>query len=411
MPDRIPLQTGWDMTEPGPALSSFLSTLPERPQLLGLGEPTHRAEAFLTWRNRIFRSLVLEHGFRSIALESDAIAGLRVDAHVASGEGTLDDALRLGFSHGFGELGGNRDLIEWMRAFNAGRDEADRLRFYGFDAPTENMWAASPRHALLELHAFLSARVADLPVDEPTIGRLCGEDDRWTDKAAAMDPARSVGGTQDAARLRLVADDLLVYLEVEAHHLNREADAFWHARLHARAAQGLLRYHALMARETDTPSRRVSRLMAQRDAMMADNLGMILEREAPRGPTLAFAHNLHLVRDAARMSFGSMSTGWLPVGARLAASLGRRYALIASTAGEGEGLTAPPPGTVEGWLAGMASSPRLFPTAGLLDGHTPPLETRADTAGRRGYFPLKPEDLHRTDGILFLPTEDAPEHR
>ncbi len=141
-PNYTPPQTGWEMTEPRGALTSFLNTLPTTPRLLGIGEPTHGVDAFPAWRNRIFRSLVEHHGYRSIAIESDVPAGLRVDAYTTSGQGTLDEIMQDGFSHGFGEVKANRELVVWLREVNAGRDEADKVRFYGFDAPTENMWAA-----------------------------------------------------------------------------------------------------------------------------------------------------------------------------------------------------------------------------------------------------------------------------
>ena len=149
MPDHTPLQLGWDMGQPRRALSEFLGTLPARPQVLALGEPMHDGEAFQTWRNRIFRTLVEDHGFRPTALESDIIAGQRVGAHVTSGgppsgEDLLDEVMETGFSHGFGARPANRELVEWMRDFNAGREPADQVRFYGFDPPLENLWAAVP---------------------------------------------------------------------------------------------------------------------------------------------------------------------------------------------------------------------------------------------------------------------------
>ena len=209
------------------------------PQLLALGEPTHGVDAFPNWRNRIFRTLVEHHGYRSIALESDVLAGLRVDAHLTSGEETLDDIMQYGFSHGFGEVNANRELVAWLREFNAGRDETDRVRFYGFDAPTETMWAASPRQALLELHAYLAEHLTDLPGDRATIIRLCGDDACWTTEAAAMDPAQSVRASENAKQLRWLADELLTLLNTERPRLDVRPSDFWHAHLYARTGPGL----------------------------------------------------------------------------------------------------------------------------------------------------------------------------
>src|SRR5436309_1507434 len=113
----------------GPALSRFLDSLPARPRLLGLGEPTHGPEEFLRLRNRMFRRLVDHEGYRSIALETDVIAAQLVDEYVAGGPGDLDEVVSTGFSHGFGAAAGNRELVAWMREHNAGCAPGDRLRF------------------------------------------------------------------------------------------------------------------------------------------------------------------------------------------------------------------------------------------------------------------------------------------
>ena len=248
MPDFI--ATGWDMREPISAVSAFLNTLPEAPHLLALGEPNHTEEAYPLWRNRIFQTLVEQHGYRSIALETDALLGLNVNAHITTGEGLFEDIMHHGFSHGFGQIPANRALIEWMRQHNAGQEEKNRVHFYGFDAPTESMWAPSPRHALLVLHDHLSTWLTDLTIDRSTIVHLCGEDAPWINPAAAMDHTQSIGATREAQHLRWIADELLTLLETEGARLDMEPEVFWYAHLHARAAQGLLRYHAIMADAT-----------------------------------------------------------------------------------------------------------------------------------------------------------------
>ena len=401
MSEQKPSQTGWELTDPARTLTSFLDSLPTPPQLLALGEPAHGVDAFPAWRNCIFHTLVEHHGYRSIALESNVLAGLRVDAYLTSGKETLDDIMQHGFSHGFGKVNANRDLVAWLREFNAGRDDTNRVRFYGFDAPTEIMWAASPRQALLELHAFLSKHLTDLPGDRATIIRLCGDDARWTNEAAAMDPAQSVGASENAKQLRWLADELLTLLETERPRLEVRPDDFWHARLHARTAQGLLRYHAVMA---DSSPTRVARMLSLRDVMMADNLTAVAERETPRGPTLAFAHNTHLQRHHSQWTFGATNLAWVPAGVHISTRLGERYAFIATAVGEGAGLPVPPPTTLEGWLSQQAGSPHLYATPVLERTLPASLTKRTDTSGHRGYSPLKPDDLPQTDGVLFLPT-------
>ncbi|MBB5365277.1 erythromycin esterase family protein [Deinococcus humi] len=358
MPDKDS-HAGWSMTDPAAALSSFLAALPAQPQLLGLGEPTHGVEVFPLWRNRIFQTLVETQGFRSIAIESDIIAGLQVDAYVASGQDTLDEVLTSGFSHGFGRVQANRDLVVWMRGFNAGRDEMDRLKFYGFDPPVENMWAASPRHSLLALHDFLSTRFPHLPIYRAALEQLCGDDARWTNPAAALDPSQSVGATADAWHLRALTDDLLGFLETQRPGLGVQTD-LWEAQLHARIAQGLLRYHANLA--TPSPDR-ISQMLALRAVMMTGNLLAIAEREAQRGPTLIFAHNSHLQRGASQIRMDTMKADWWPAGAHLLHGVGAQYAVIAMTSSEGADLL-----PLEAVEDRRHCGPRLLATLGRLEG-------------------------------------------
>ncbi|MEV0459926.1 erythromycin esterase family protein [Catellatospora methionotrophica] len=405
--------TGWafdDATGPGPAMSRLLATLPARPSLLGLGEPLHGVDLFLRLRNELLRHLVEHEGFRSVALESDCLAGLAVDAYVAGGAGSLDDVMAHGVSHGWGAFAGNRDLVAWMREYNQGRPEGDRLRFFGFDAPTEMMYAASPRRPLTALRDHLAACVEPslLPDDAALIDELAGDDERWTDPAAAMEPRRSVGATASAVRLRLLADDLLALATAQTPRLRAMTsdDDRWLARLHGRTAAGLLRYHAVMAAASPW---RYARLMIQRDAMMAENLLAIAEREAGRGPALVFAHNAHLQREQGRWEVSQLgqSLTWWPAGAIAADGLGDRYAFVATAIGSlrPRGLGAPAADTVEGVLSTLPGERRLLDgrrlAAALDDTGLEPVR-RADNTDDHGYFPRDPAHLADSDGILFL---------
>lgn len=117
--------------------STVRTLLPVTPRLLALGEPTHGEADLLDLRNDLFRQLVEQEGYRTIAIESDCLMGLVVDDHVTSGAGTLDEAMERGFSHGWGAFPGNRELVRWMRAYNDGRPASEQVRFAGFDGPLE----------------------------------------------------------------------------------------------------------------------------------------------------------------------------------------------------------------------------------------------------------------------------------
>ncbi|MGI5170909.1 erythromycin esterase family protein [Spirillospora sp. CA-253888] len=366
-------------------------------RLFGLGEPTHGVEAFLELRNELFRHLVEHEGFRSIALESDCLLGLAVDAYVGAGASTLDDVMSRGFSHGFGASAANRELVRWMRTYNEQRPSHERLRFYGFDGPLEMTGAAAPRPALTALHDYLAAHL-DLPWSREALDELLGPDERWTNPAVIMDPTQSIGRTPEAKELRLAADDLRTLLLAHAPHLIAvtSRDDWWRADLHARTAAGLLRYHAGLA---DTAPTRVGALMCVRDAMMADNLDAVVRREERRGPTLAFAHNRHLQRDKSHLQFAGVPIEWWSAGAIIAARLGDRYAFAATTFGK-RGSDVPRPDTLEGLLTALPHARAVIDPdrlATALD-RKPPLRVPADHT----YLPLDPATVDQADAIVFI---------
>ncbi|MEW2584569.1 erythromycin esterase family protein [Streptomyces virginiae] len=387
--------------------AAVMGLLAARPRVLALGEPTHGEDALLDVRNELFRQLVEEEGYRTIAIESDCLAALLVDAYVTSGTGRLDEVMERGFSHGLGDCEANRELVGWMRAYNEGRPAPEQLRFAGIDGPLEWTGAASPREPLTALHDYLASHVdADLlPCTARTLDRLLGADDRWTEPAAMTDPTRSTGRSAESRELRLLADDLVALLDAHTPHLATATsrEEWERVRLYGRTATGLLRYHYWMA---DTSPGRMARLTGLRDLMMADNLLALAER----GPTLVHAHNSHLQRDRSSMRMGDLPLQWWGAGSIASAHLGEDYAFFATALGtiRHRGVDAPQPGTLEGLLYALpddlcvVDSPRLG--AALADALAAPRPS-----AWFGYFPFDPAHLTATDGLVFI--KDIPQGR
>ncbi|WP_423464606.1 erythromycin esterase family protein [Promicromonospora sp. MS192] len=390
--------------------ASLLALVPGPPQVLALGEPTHGAQDLLRLRNTLFRELVEQHGYRTIALETDCLAGLLVDDYVTTGRGDLDHVLAHGLSHDWGAYLGNRELVRWMRAHNDGRPAAQQVRFAGVDGPLEISAAASPRAALTALHDYLAARVdADLlPCTADVLDRIIGPDDRWTQPAAMTDPTRSVGQSAEARELRLLADDLATLLDTHAPQLlagstPQERDR---ARLYARTATGLLRYHFWMA---DPSPARMTRLLGIRDTMIADNLLAL----AGRSPVLVNAHNSHLRRGRSTLRmWDHPRLEWWGAGALVDARLGDRYTFVATALGtlRHQGVDVPEPDTVEGRLYALDRDRLLVDAPGLrvaLGDETAGTGTARPALAARtspwfGYAPLDPARLTDQDGIVFL---------
>ncbi|MFF7549969.1 erythromycin esterase family protein [Streptomyces canus] len=380
--------------------AAVMGLLPTRPRLLALGEPTHGENTLLELRNELFRQLVEQEGYRTIAIESDCMRGLAVDDYVTAGTGTLDEVMEHGFSHGWGASAANRDLVRWMRAHNDGRPASEQLRFAGFDGPLEITGAASPRQPLTALHGYLVARVDAnlLPCTAETLDHLLGADDRWTDPGVMRDTSRSVGQSAEAGRLRLLADELVTLLDVRTPDLitSTSRDDWERARLYGRTATGLLRYHHSM---TDTSPTRMTRLCALRDSMMADNLLAV----AARGPALVHAHNSHLQREKSSMQLWEGRVEWWSAGALVSARLGAEYAFVATALGtiRHQGVDTPLPDTVEGLLYALPQDHCLIDARRLAAalGDTPPAPRESPWFG---YAPLDPAHLAAGDGLVFV---------
>lgn len=383
----------------GRAVDELLATRTTGPALLALGELTHGIKAFPLLRNELLGQLV-ERGYRSIVLETDALAALLVDDYVNGGEVDIDKVLATGFSHGFGAVPGNRELVEWLRDYNDGRAPADRVRFYGFDAPVEYSGAPSPRGALSAAGEFLPAAMRPHSFDD--IDLLLGQDTDWSNPAAMSDPAASIGNSDNARALRIIADDLGSVLRRAAPVL-RSADPTGYdlALAHARTAVGLLRYHAAMA--SSAPDR-IGTLLGLRAEMMAENLLAVVAQEQRRGPGLLFAHNAHLLRVQSDMPVNGDLVSWGSAGSLVGLALGERYVVVATDANPDSD-----PGTLQGALAEVTTRRALFSTPALRAA----LGTSV-TAGEPilpGHLPLKPSELNGADAVIFVADTDGKRHQ
>jgi hypothetical protein len=314
--------------------------------LLAIGEPTHGEPAFPQLRNHLFAELT-GRGFRSIALETDRAAALVADAFVQGEEVPWAD----GFTHGFGALPANRDLLFWMRDYNAGRPPAERLTFHGFDGPMEISGAPDAGPYLARVAAFLGV--------------------------PRVEPAE-------------------LFLALHAAAPGRDPRAWQAAEVDAGTALGLLRYHALAA-EPLPPAEMMSAQLGVRAAIMAGNLLAIRAAEAHRGRTLAFAHNRHLQRHRSRIATGGTTLEWTGTGSILAALLGERYRVVAGSLGASPAL-----GIAEAEGDSFEGRLRLLRAYGVVPAaEVPRGEVRSAPPI---YFPLDAETVDHAHAVLHVPS-------
>lgn len=390
------------------AVDRMVAALGGSVELLGFGEALHGGEEILQLRNRLFQRLVEAHGYSAIAIESSFPRARAVNEYIAGrGPASYEEVREAGFGQAFGVLEANRELVEWMRRYNADPAHRVKLQFYGFDIPTGTLGIASPRQVLGFALDYLAAH-------DSAAGRACreriepllGQDSDWENPAAIADPAKSIGLSPEATALRIETEELISKLRVRRPELvaRSGASSYEEALHYASVARQLLSFHAAMARESDHAER-----LGIRDALMADNLAYVLSRERGRGKVLVFAHNSHLKRGRAHWQMGAALHTWWPAGAHLDALLGPRYAVVGSAVGvsEANGIGRPEPGTLEALLTGAPGLGRLIPThrgRALPSAAVVGLPTRSGSVKNPTYIPLSPESLADFDWLAVLDT-------
>lgn len=398
-----------DLTESfNSSADKFMASLDDSVKIIALGEALHGGEGFPMLRNKLFKRLVEVHGFSAIAIESSFPKGHFVNEYVNGNDSDSYDSIKeIGFSHGCGQLESNRELVEWMRQYNADSSHITKLRFYGIDSPTEMTGTDSPRQVLLFVLEYLG-----LIDDESSkarrerIGALIGSDSDWENPSAMMDASKSIGLSDSATKLRIETEDLITELKVRRPELIKASnkDRYMEAEHYASVARQLLNYHAEMARNTE---KRTSNLLGIRDAMIADNLVYAASCEQDRGKVFVFAHNQHLKKTNVQWNLGPNLVEWTPAGAHLCSLFGPQYVIIGAGLGisEDNGIGEPESGTLEALLTNELESAMFIQAnkvQGLLYPEISSLPTRSGSSKNGSYFPFTSKSLIDFDWLVVL---------
>jgi erythromycin esterase len=200
--ETIPLSVDSSETSNG-SIDRVIASLDNSVELLGFGEALHGGEDILILRNWLFQRLVETHGYSAIAIESSFPRARVVNEYIAGrGPASYEAVEDIGFSHGFGRLEANRELVEWMRRYNADTSHSVKLQFYGFDSPTEMTCSDSPSQVLhFVLDYLASINSANVQEHRERIESLLGQDSNWENPSAMFDPTKSVGLSPEATAL------------------------------------------------------------------------------------------------------------------------------------------------------------------------------------------------------------------
>lgn len=118
-------------------LQSF-KTILQNVRVVGLGEASHGTSEFFRMKHRMLEFLVKEMGFTSFYIEASMTRCRYINDYVLYGKGNLDTATVMqGFTTWRVEE--VRNMIEWMRQYNAAVPQEKKVTFMGYDLQINNI--------------------------------------------------------------------------------------------------------------------------------------------------------------------------------------------------------------------------------------------------------------------------------
>ena len=132
--DAIALRAGQPVENDGKALATIAARA-ARASVVLIGEASHGTHEFYATRAALTERLIRDHDFRAVALEADWPDTSRAHRYVTGRSDDTDavDALA-DFRRFPAWMWRNvvmRDFVEWLAAFNRGRDRADQAGLFG----------------------------------------------------------------------------------------------------------------------------------------------------------------------------------------------------------------------------------------------------------------------------------------
>lgn len=242
-------------------------------RLVALGEATHGTHEFSAMKHRLVRFLITEMGFTTFALEAGLPECDRIDDYVGGGGGDPVALLR-GLELWPWRTEEMRDMIDWMRAYNAVLT-AGRVHFRGFDMQNLSMAHDNVLAYLRRVDPGAAAQ-AEVRYQLLAAGRP-GQDDLTVllnaspqVQAAYLDSVRSVYDDLAASR---------------GHYETMATpDSFAVALQNARVVVQAVDFIAAYARKQ----------YGVRDTYMAENVGWLLDRAGSGEKMVLWAHNEHV---------------------------------------------------------------------------------------------------------------------
>jgi erythromycin esterase-like protein len=264
---------------------SLLASIGEARFVL-LGEASHGTHEFYRMRADITRRLIVEKGFRAVAVEGDWPSAYRVnrfvrgDASIADAEEALEEFRR--FPTWMWRNADVLDFLGWLRESNDARAEAGRAGFYGLD--------------LYSLHESVEAVLAYLDRTDPAAAARARQRYACFDRFDGDPQAYGYGaasGTAESCESEVVQQ--LVELRRKALDASLETDRaaraeFFQAEQNARLVKNAEEYYRAMFRGGAASWNLRDRHMTE----TLEALAAFLDAGGAPSKIVVWAHNSHL---------------------------------------------------------------------------------------------------------------------
>lgn len=274
-------------------------------RVIGVGEATHGTREYFRLKHRLLARLVTHHRLTLLAMEANFNDAERLDAWLQTGEGSVEDVMAAGLFR-LWRTEEVRDVLLWMRAWNADKTHKTKLHVRGYDVQ-------GARASITALRAFFE-KVDPKNIDT-LFGGLAPLDVAPNARGmVVLDEAASSQAREAIAKLaEWVTEHRATY--VTRTSAERYALMLQHTRV---LEQARVRFAA------KTPSEQ----FAARDKAMAENVVWLADQIGKDERVLVWAHNGHIQLDATNLPAANM-------GMALREKLGTRYVAAGFVLGEG----------------------------------------------------------------------------
>jgi len=127
-------------------------------RIVSLGEATHGSREVFQMKHRLLEFLVKEMGFTTFAIEASLPDCLPINEYVLTGTGDLEEVVA---GQGFYVYNTEevRDMVEWMRRYNADPKTKRKVTFYGVDVQDASSAVTVALNALSKVNAKRAAEL------------------------------------------------------------------------------------------------------------------------------------------------------------------------------------------------------------------------------------------------------------